>query len=124
MLKAHPIDQARALLERRLADIEEERKRLERALGELGHGLRRPRRRGPKKAAAGARRASAKKRRPGRKGQRADQVLAAIDREPGIRGGEIAKSLKVHPNYVYRVIGDLKKEGKITKKGRQLFVKS
>jgi DNA-binding MarR family transcriptional regulator len=41
--------------------------------------------------------------------RRAAQALAAIDKRPGITGTEIAKGLKIKPNYLYRVIGDLEK---------------
>lgn len=118
MPKADPLEQARRLLHERLADLEEERERIERGLRELG-GDSRPRR--ARKAAADRRPAGGKKRRRGRKGTRADQVLAEIGKHHGETGTEIAKRLGVEPNYLYRVIGDLEKEGKINKKGRQLF---
>jgi len=37
---------------------------------------------------------------------------------PGISASEIAKRLKIKPNYLYRVMGDLQKEGRVSKKGR------
>ncbi len=39
--------------------------------------------------------------------------------EPGISASEIAKTMKIKPNYLYRVLGELEKEGRVTKKGRE-----
>ena len=38
---------------------------------------------------------------------------------PGISASEIAKQMKIKPNYLYRVLGELEKEGRVTKKGRE-----
>ncbi len=54
-----------------------------------------------------------------RSGTRADQAAALVQQNPGISASEIAKSLKIKPNYLYRVLGELEKEGKVTKKGRE-----
>ena len=35
------------------------------------------------------------------------------------RISEIAKTMKIKPNYLYRVLGELEKEGRVKKKGRQ-----
>lgn len=40
---------------------------------------------------------------------------------PGIGAAEIAKAMKIKPNYVYRVLSDLEKESRVTKKGRKYF---
>ena len=32
---------------------------------------------------------------------------------------EIARKMKIQPNYMYRVLGDLQKEGKVKKSGRK-----
>ncbi len=123
MAKANPIDDARNLIEQRLGRIGEERERLERALAELSGSARR--RRGPAaKKAPAARPPSSKKPKRRRGGtRRAKQVLDEVAKQPGITAGDIAKKLKVKPNYLYKVIGDLGKEGKIRKDGRQLFPK-
>ncbi len=42
---------------------------------------------------------------------------------PGISASEIAKKMKIKPNYLYRVLGDLEKEGRVKKKGRNYSVK-
>jgi CRP-like cAMP-binding protein len=127
----HVLDEARELVMKRLAELDDERKRLERALAELGGRVtgqvtrrtgRRPGRpKGSgKKAAAGAARRPGK-RRGRRKGTRADQAVKLVQGNPGISASEIAKSMKIKPNYLYRVLGDMEKEGLVSKKGRQYF---
>jgi sugar-specific transcriptional regulator TrmB len=100
------LDEARDLVTRRLAELDEERKRLERALVELGG----------KAARAG-------RRRPGRpKGSTSGGSTAKKGRRRKRRGGitasEIAKSMKIKPNYLYRVLSDLEKQKRVKKKGR------
>lgn len=121
------LDEALGLVKKRLAELDEERKRLERALIELGGSVtgRRPGRprgsgRGPgrpPKAASGT--TTKKRRRRRRGGTRADQAVALVEQSPGISASEIAKSMKIKPNYLYRVLGELEKEGRVTKKGRE-----
>jgi DNA invertase Pin-like site-specific DNA recombinase len=121
----HVLDEARDLVQKRLAELDDERKRLERALAELGGkaagrpGRRpgRPRGSGTKAAAP----AGAPRRRRRRKGTRADQAVALVEDNPGISASDIAKTMKIKPNYLYRVLGDMEKEGRVTKKGRQYF---
>ena len=126
------LDEARGLLERRLADLDEERHRLERALAELGgKATKRPGRpRGSSStASAGAATPAAapkasgapKKRRRRRGGTRADQAVDLITSQPGISASDVAKTMKIKPNYLYRVLGDLEKEGRVKKDGRQYY---
>ncbi|HEX5713714.1 MAG TPA: hypothetical protein VFX85_10410 [Solirubrobacterales bacterium] len=121
------LDEARELVEKRLADLDEERKRLERALAELGGKATRraPGRPRGKKAAASAGGSTAaaprRKRRKRRGGTRADQAVSLIEKEPGISASDVAKQMKIKPNYLYRVLGDLEKEGRVKKQGRQYF---
>jgi sugar-specific transcriptional regulator TrmB len=114
------LDEARELVQKRLADLDEERKRLERALAELGGKARRApgRPRGSKKAASTS---APRRRRKRRGGTRADQAVNLISKEPGISASDVAKQMKIKPNYLYRVLGDLEKEGRVKKKGRQYF---
>src|ERR1700742_4586987 len=121
------LDEARGLIERRLADLDEERRRLERALGELGGKATkrpgRPRGSSSTSGAAAAPKASAapKKRRRRRGGTRADQAVDLITSQPGISASDVAKTMKIKPNYLYRVLGDLEKEGRVKKDGRQYY---
>jgi hypothetical protein len=113
------LDDARELIEKRLADLEEERVRLERALRELGGKARR--RPGRPRGSSNASSAKGPKRRRRRKGGRADQAAEMIAKEPGVGASAIAEKLKIKPNYLYRVLGDLEKAGRVKKKGRQYF---
>ena len=118
----HVLDEARDLVKRRLAELDDERKRLERALAELGgrvtgRGRGRPGRRPGRPRGKGTKKAAAPRRR--RSGTRADQAVALVEKNPGITASEIAKSMKIKPNYLYRVLGDLEKERRVKKKGRQ-----
>lgn len=117
------LDQARELLSKRLAEVNEERQRLERALSALGakttrRGPGRPRdRKGKSGSGVGAPK-------PGRKrraGGRDDQVVALIEKSPGIGAADVAKRMKIQPNYLYRVLGNVEKEGRVRKDGRQYY---
>jgi sugar-specific transcriptional regulator TrmB len=122
------LDEARELVERRLADLDEERRRLERALAELGGKAKRspgrPRGSASKtsKASTGSGSSGApKKRRRRRGGTRADQAVELITSQPGISASDVAKTMKIKPNYLYRVLGDLEKEGRVKKDGRNYY---
>jgi DNA invertase Pin-like site-specific DNA recombinase len=122
----HVLDEARDLVMKRLAELDDERKRLERALAELGGRVvgrpgRRPGRPRGSGAKAGGGRAAGTKKRRRRSGTRADQAVALVEGSPGISASEIAKSMKIKPNYLYRVLGDMEKEGRVKKKGRKYF---
>jgi predicted Rossmann fold nucleotide-binding protein DprA/Smf involved in DNA uptake len=128
------LDEALDLVKKRLAELDEERKRLERALTELGgtvargpgrppgtgkRGPGRPRKTAAATASATTSTAAPRRRRRRRGGTRADQAVALVEQNPGISASEIAKQLKIKPNYLYRVLGELEKEGRVTKKGRE-----
>lgn len=118
------VDEARQLIHSRLAELEDERKRLEGALKELGgkvtrRGPGRPR--GAGKAAPAAASGGTRKRRKRRGGTRADQAVKLIESQPGISASDVAKTMKIKPNYLYRVLGDLEKEGRVKKDGRNYF---
>ncbi len=110
---AEVMDEARRLIERRLAELDDERKRLVRALAGLDGGAER---RGPSWAARGRGRPRRR-----RKGGRSAQVQKLISANPGATVPDIARSLKVKPPYLYTLLGKLTKEGVVQKKGRQYF---
>jgi transposase-like protein len=129
---SNALDEALDLVKRRLAELDEERQRLERALAELGGSVttavRRPGRprgsgrgpgRPPKAASSTTATAGPRKRRRRRGGTRADQAVKLVEQNPGISASEIAKQMKIKPNYLYRVLGEMEKEGRVTKKGRE-----
>jgi hypothetical protein len=115
------IDEARELLEKRIAELDEERHRLETALVNLigGKGATTRRRRPGRPRGAASKKAAPRRRRGRRGGTRADQAVKLIEANPGITASEIAKTMKIKPNYLYRVLGDLEKEKRVKKKGRQ-----
>ncbi len=107
------LNEARSLVEKRLRELDQERTRLERALADLtgggGSGRRGP---GRPRGSGGKRR----RRRGG--GTRAAEAVKIVGSNPGITASEIAKKMKIKPNYLYRVMGDLQKEGQVRKRGR------
>ncbi len=116
----HVLDEARDLVKKRLAELDDERKRLERALAELGGKVTGGRiGRGPGRPRGSGRKKSGTRRR--RKGTRGDQAVKLVEANPGITASDIAKTMKIKPNYLYRVLGDLEKERRVSKKGRQYF---
>lgn len=113
---ADVLDQARSLIEGRIKELEDERHRLERTLSDITGG--RIGRRRPGRPRSRARRGTAAKRRGRRRSTRADQAVRHVKNNPGITASEIAKKMRIQPNYVYRVMGDLQKQGKVRKKGK------
>ncbi len=112
---SNTVHEAAGLIRDRLRDLDAERAQLQRALASLTGG--REGRRGPGRPPASTRRPAAKRRR--RRGStRADQAVKLIKENPGISASEVAKKMKIKPNYLYRVLADLEKEGKVRKDGR------
>jgi len=104
---SNTVDQARTLLERRLKELDDERKQVEAALAGLGKSARR---------SPGRPRSTGRRRRRGN--TRADQAVKIIGENPGIKVSELGKKMKLnHPNYLYRVLPDLEKEGRVRRKG-------
>ena len=102
------VDQARTLLERRLRELDDERKQVEAALAGLGKSARRGR---------GRPRGSGSRRRRG--STRANQAVRLIKANPGITVSELGKKMKLnHPNYLYRVLPELEKEGRVKRDGK------
>ena len=124
------LDEARQLVERRLAELNDERRRLERALAELGGKAKRSpgptarqrlhqhRSRTRRAESLAARRKTSSS---SQGGTRADQAVDLITSQPGISASDVAKTMKIKPNYLYRVLGDLEKEGRVKKDGRQYY---
>ena len=112
------VDQAASLLKERISELEGELSKLQRALASLTDG--RQGRRGPgRPRGSSPTTRSAPRRRRRRGGTRADQAVKFIEANPGITAAEIAKEMKIKPNYLYRVLGDLQKEGRVKKSGRK-----
>jgi hypothetical protein len=105
------IEDIRSMLEKRLAELGDERRRLEGALTHLGGAGQKDRRstRSTKKSVP------RRPRRRARRGERADQLLEYIGKNPESRGSEISRSLGMPPSQVYQLAGRLEKEGRLTK---------
>jgi predicted HTH transcriptional regulator len=118
MAVSSAVDQAAALLKERITELEGELAKLQRALASLTEG--REGRRGPGRPrgsrSTGTRTRTRRRRRGG---TRADEAVALIKANPGMSASEIARKMKIQPNYIYRVLGDLQKEGKVKKSGRK-----
>ena len=115
------LDVARDALERTIRELEDQIKQAEQALAALGgkatrRGPGRPR--GSAKKSSGSSAGAPRRRRKRRGGTRADQAVKLIEENPGIGASDVAKQMKIKPNYLYRVLGDLEKEGRVKKDGR------
>lgn len=124
-------------IEERLRQLKQEVTRLEAARSALTGGRRRPGRpagSGTRSATTTtratrtrrARTSTTRRRSTGRRGRRgrrggntrANQALALVQGKPGITIPEIAKSMGIEPNYLYRVLPSLVKEGKVRREGQ------
>jgi hypothetical protein len=110
-------------IDRRLSELKVEVTKLEAARAALVGGRRGPGR--PASAngggAATRRRSTRRAGRPrGRRGgnTRANQALALVRDKPGITIPQIAESLKIEPNYLYRVMPKLVEDGQVTREGQ------
>jgi hypothetical protein len=127
------LDQKRGEITKRLNELKplvEEYHRLEAAAaalegvsGQAAPSISNGRRRGPGRP-RGAATSTARKattRRAGRKrgsGTRAAQALTLVQDQPGITIPELAKSMGIKQNYLYRVLPGLEQDGKVARKGR------
>ncbi len=111
-------------IDARLAELEGEVKKLQAARAALvgpSRGPGRPRGSTTTTRATARRRAG---RRPGRPrgrrggGTRAAQALELVKSRPGITIPEIASELKIEPNYLYRVMPALVKDGTVKRDGK------
>ena len=109
------VDEAAGLIRERIAELDRERAQLERALASLSSGGA-TRRRAARPARSAKARPNRQRRRRG--GTRADQAVKLITAHPGTSASEIASQMKIKPNYLYRVLAELEKEGKVRKDGR------
>ena len=125
MPPANVFDEARDALERSVRELREQLSQAEAALEKLGG---KTARRGPGRPKGSTRKASrgsgggataTRRRRKRRGGTRADQAVKLVADDPGITASQIATRMKIKPNYLYRVLGELEKEGRVKKKGRQ-----
>jgi hypothetical protein len=112
-------------IDARLRELQDEVSRLEAARSALVGGRRRP---GRPRGSAGratrprtARRTTARSRtRPTRRGgnTRAAQALELVRKSPGVTIPDLAKAMKIQPNYLYRVLPRLQSEGQVRRDGQ------
>jgi DNA invertase Pin-like site-specific DNA recombinase len=114
-MPSNTVDAAAGLIRDRLKELDAERAQLERALASLTGG--REGRRGPGRPRSSAARPSAR-RRGRRRATRADQAVRLVKANQGISASEIAKKMRIKPNYLYRVLAELEREGRVKKDGR------
>ncbi len=111
-------------IDERLRQLKEEVSRLEAARSALvgtRRGPGRPRGSAARATATARRRAGRRPGRPrGRRGgnTRANQALELVRSRPGITIPEIAKSMGIEPNYLYRVMPKLVSDGQVRRAGQ------
>ena len=119
-------------IDARLRELQDEVSRLEAARSALTGGRRRPGR--PRGASArtastsarttrartGRRASTGPRTRPTRRGAntRATQAIELVRKQPGITSPELAKAMKIQPNYLYRVLPRLASEGQVKRDGQ------
>jgi hypothetical protein len=110
-------------IDSRLSELKQEVSKLEAARAALVGGRRGPGRPASNGTTATARRRPARRaagRPRGRRGgnTRANQALELVRSKPGITIPEIAQSLKIEPNYLYRVMPKLVEDGQVKREGQ------
>jgi hypothetical protein len=116
------LDSARREIEARLREMRDEVRRLEAAASALDGGTARRREPGRPKGSGGG---SATRRSTGHRGRRrgsgtrAAQAEKLVWENPGITISDLAKKMSIKPNYLYRVLPELQKDGKLRKRGKE-----
>jgi winged helix-turn-helix DNA-binding protein len=117
------IDAARKTIEDRISTLRGELSQLESAAAALGgKAIGRARSAGrtrgpgrPRKRSAGG---TGRRGRPRGSGARAAQAEKLVRDNPGISIAELAKKMNIKPNYLYRVLPQLQKDGKVRKRDK------
>lgn len=113
------IDAAVKDIDNRLKELREEEQKLIAARVALIGAVKRGPGRPPRSASAApaARRAGRPR---GRRGgnTRSNQALELVRSQPGITISQIAESLKIEPNYLYRIMPKLTSDGLVTRDGQ------
>ena len=131
----HPIDEARRLIGSRLAEIDAEVDRLERALAGLAEGSRPHRGRTGRQSESvpatsdppGPKLTPRSRRKPTRRaarGQRRQELLAAIKADPGARPSELARSIGIRATQVHALIAKARADKLLVGSGRGYALKA
>ena len=105
-------------IDSRLAALGQEVKKLEAARAALVGGRRGPGRPPGSTTRRRATRSTGRSRRRRGGNTRAAQALALVREKPGITIPQIAESLKIEPNYLYRVMPKLVDDGSVKRDGQ------
>jgi hypothetical protein len=122
------VDDIRRQLTDRLKELKplvDEYHELEAAVKKLGQGggggtSTSPRTRASRGGARTTRSSNGRRRRgrPRGSGTRSAQALALVQAKPGITIPDLGKEMGITPNYLYRVLPELAKDGKVKKQGK------
>lgn len=115
------LDEARAVIERRLKELRAEVHELESALRRLGNGSAGAR--GPRSTRARARTRTRAASRP-RRGRRTEQFKQALSKQPGAAVSEISKKLGISSQHGHGIAKRLRDRGEIKKQGNGYALKS
>lgn len=110
-------NRVRELLQTRVMELDDEKNRVERAI----EALRSTRDKNNDTDKPAETKKRSKRRKRGGKTNRINQAIDLVSKSPGISGSDIAKAMKIKPNYLYRVLNKLVKEGRLKKEGRNYF---
>ncbi|HEX5193533.1 MAG TPA: hypothetical protein VFW09_12075 [Solirubrobacteraceae bacterium] len=113
------VDTTVAEIDSRLDELKAEMSKLEAARSALtgrGSGRSRASAAAPTRTRRATRRSTRSRGR--RNGTRGEQALALVRERPGITIPEIASSLGIEPNYLYRVMPNLVKTGQVKRDGQ------
>jgi hypothetical protein len=116
------LDSARREIEARLSELRDEVRRLEAAASALDGGATRRRGPGRPRGSGGGtttRRTPARRGRRRGSGTRGAQAAKLVSENPGITISALAKKMNIKPNYLYRVLPELQKDGKVRKRGKE-----
>jgi predicted Rossmann fold nucleotide-binding protein DprA/Smf involved in DNA uptake len=116
---ADTLARIRSDLEKRLKELEplvQEHAHVRQALDALksaGSRVHRPSSNGASRPVVAKPAAAVRRGRPRGSGARAQEALKLVEKHPGITMGELAKKMKIKANYLYRVLPQLEKAGKV-----------
>lgn len=110
-------DTTRQDIDRRLQSLRQEVARLEAARAALVGGRRKVRQAGRPAAVVERTRRRSLVRGPRKRGTRSSQALELVQRQPGITIPQIAESLKIRPDYLYRIMPKLMNDQQVRREG-------
>lgn len=107
------IEKATDAIKERLAEIDQEKKRLESALSSLSGERRGPGR--PRGTSNGSRPKPRARRKRAKRGQRESQLTASIRANPNYKPADHAREIGISPNQIYGLVTKMTEAGTIKK---------